>query len=161
MGDGRWTVGERWAMGGGRDSERSADRVPSTRAETPHQCFIPNQPSPIAHRPPPISERQIVVLVFEGTGEVLEVIAAGCRGLRLLGHGRSALPLRHASLAVGVTAAAATSGRAKHDHLTNVDLRGIPRLTVLALPLPVLDAAFDINLVAFFHIALDDIRELR
>src|SRR5205823_14887824 len=87
---------------------------------------------------------------------VLEVVASS-RGLGLLGSRcpAGALP----ALAIGIATSA--SRCAEHDQLTHVDLRAVPGLSVLVLPLWILDAALDVDLVALLHVTLDDISELR
>src|SRR5688572_31390398 len=101
-------------------------------------------------------EREIVILIIERSRKVLEVIA-GCAASRTLGTLRgSAAAHPRASLSVAASAAAT-----QHDQLTNVDLGGVPGLAVLVLPLPVLDAPFDVDLVALLDVLLDDVGELR
>src|SRR5687767_14394015 len=85
------------------------------------------------------SERQVVVLVLEGTRELLKVVSSapgprcpsGCSCLRLCA-GRRA----------GHTAPL-TTGRTQHDELADVDLGRVLGLPVLVLPLPVFDPSFD------------------
>src|SRR5690242_10522013 len=108
-------------------------------------------PTPVTNH----SEGQIVVLVLEGAGEVLEIVAAR-RRLGLLSGRGSARALRNA-LPIPVAARAAAPWGAEHDELTNVDLRGVARLPVFVLPLAVLDAPFDVNLVALLDVAFDDV----
>jgi hypothetical protein len=45
IGGGGWATGDEWY------SERNAGEVLNIQAPAPHQCFIPNSPSPIVHRP--------------------------------------------------------------------------------------------------------------
>src|SRR5688572_30015525 len=101
-------------------------------------------------------ERKIVVLIIQRSRKVLEVIA-GCAACRTLGTLRGSAA-SHPRAAIGVAAAAAT---AQHDQLTDVDLGGVPSLAVLVLPLPILDASFDVDLVALLDVLLDDVGELR
>src|SRR5439155_16729474 len=63
------------------------------------------------------------------------------------------------ALAIAVTTCAPQ--RAEHAHLAHIDLDAIAGLTLLVLPLPILDTALDVDLVALFHITLDDVGELR
>src|SRR6185295_3419017 len=59
------------------------------------------------------------------------------------------------------TSATPAASRAEHDQLADVDLGGVLRLTVLVLPLAVLDASLDVQLVALLHIPLHDVGERR
>src|SRR5690349_2079129 len=102
------------------------------------------------------SERKIVILVIQRSGKVLEVVAGGAGGaLRAL----RCTTARHsgACTAFRIAATAAT----EHDELAHVDLRRIPRLPVLVLPLTVLDAPFDVDLVTLLDVLLDDVGQLR
>src|SRR5215204_1749039 len=82
------------------------------------------------------SEREIVILIIQRSRKVLEVVA-GCAGRALRAFWRSTATGAGITT-LGVTAAAAT---AQHDQLSHVDLRRVPGLAVLVLPLPVLDAS--------------------
>jgi len=59
----------------------------------------------------------------------------------------------------GLAAVGAASLAAEHDHLAHVDLGGVARLVFLVLPLPVLDAPLDVDLIALLEVALDDVRQ--
>src|SRR5437764_9394262 len=76
-------------------------------------------------------ERQVVVLVLQCSGEILEVLAAG-RRLRLLRGGSAAGSLSHA-FPISIGRPSASARRTEHDELTHVDLRGVARLAVLVL----------------------------
>src|SRR6185436_5452126 len=103
--------------------------------------------------------RKVVVLIRQRVREILEVLSAG-RCLRARCRRRRAA---RRTFAVEITAATggSTSATAEHDHFTNVDLGAVARLAVLVLPLAILDPSFDVELVAFLHVALDDVGELR
>src|SRR5207237_8504742 len=105
-----------------------------------------------------VLERQIVVLVLERPGELLEVLASSrpcCRSCFCLGPGgtRGTRAIR--------ACVATTTWRSEHDQLANIDLRGVLGLAILVLPLPVLDTAFDIELVTFLDVPLHDVGKLR
>src|SRR5215207_10286156 len=109
-------------------------------------------------------EREIVILIFERSGKIFEVFAgpAACTGRRTLrapsGRCGAASAAACAAVRVVITRPAPP---AEHDQLAHVDLRAVARLTLLVLPLAVLDASFDVQLVALLHVLLDDVGELR
>src|SRR5688572_23979427 len=112
------------------------------------------------------SKRQIVVLVCQRPGEVLELLPAGCRRLRAFCSRRLAAT---ATALVGLTrrgafevaAAGTTLTLAReHDQLTDVDLGAVPRLAFLVLPLPVFDPPLDVELVPLLYVPLHDVCQL-
>src|SRR5688572_5899672 len=102
-------------------------------------------------------ERQIVILIFERPRKVLEVLAAAT--CRTLGAARRGLP---ASVTAAVTTIQlrTTLPRAQHDQLAHVDLGDVAGLVLLVLILAILDASFDVQLVALLHVLLDDVGQL-
>src|SRR5687767_12658171 len=100
------------------------------------------------------SERQVVVLILERPRKIGELLVVARRADRLLrafrrpGATAACVPIAH----VGAASAAA-----QHDHLPHVDLGAVAGLALLVLPLPVLDPAFDVELVALLHVLLDDV----
>jgi hypothetical protein len=97
---------------------------------------------------------------FQRPREILEVITPS-RGLCLLRRRSTTWPMARAFTIAFTTSASTATWRAEHDQLTHVDLGAVSSLAILVLPLAILDAAFDVDLVAFLHVALDDIRKLR
>jgi hypothetical protein len=106
-----------------------------------------------ARDPVPGSERKIVVLVFERRREIVEAFGSGC-GLAASSC-RSAVP-RRVGLGLEI-AATAPATATEHQHLADVDFRRVPGLSVLVLPLTVLDSAFDVELVTLVAVLLDDV----
>src|SRR5687767_3910400 len=105
-------------------------------------------------------ERKIVVFIIQRSGKVFEIIArAAGRALRALWRPASSRCLTAVGLVVSTAATATTT--AEHDQLANVDLSAVPGLTILVLPLPVLDPSLDIELVTLLDVLLDDISQLR
>src|SRR5690242_13434693 len=103
------------------------------------------------------SERKIVILIIQSSGKVLEVIA-GCARRALGAFGCAAAT--HPGTPIGVVTVAAAAAAAQHDQLTDVDLGAVPGLAVFVCPLPILDAPFDVDLVALLDVLLDDVGEL-
>src|SRR5688572_22160277 len=101
------------------------------------------------------SEWQVVVLVLQGAGKLLEIVrtrsSGGCASLGLV-TGRTSR--------AGLPRVTATSRRPEHDQLADVDLRRVFGLAVLVLPLPVFDPALDEQLVPLLHVLLDDVGQL-
>src|SRR2546430_2584813 len=98
-------------------------------------------------------EREIVILILECSWEVFEIFAAfraSRRTLRPLGL-PAAAPSESPAFFIPPappTSAATSATPAEHDQLAHVDLGAVAGLAAVVLPLPVLDAAFDEQLVA-------------
>src|SRR5687768_7016075 len=103
------------------------------------------------------SERQIVVLILEGTWELLEVVSHPCSGSR----GGLGLWRRSGSPRSAICSAITAARRTEHDQLADVDFGRVLRLAILVLPLAILDPSLDVQLVALLYIPLHDIRERR
>src|SRR6266550_3070032 len=110
------------------------------------------------HPRPSRSEGQIVVGILKRPGEILEIRASGVRRARF-GSRRGRCPAPSPTLTIEITRR--STPPAKHDQFTDVDLGAIASLVVLVLPLAILDAAVDVDLVALFAILLDYIGQPR
>src|SRR5690349_17111751 len=103
-------------------------------------------------------ERKVVVRLFERSREILEVGASGAGGCRFCARSgwSAAAP---AALGVVITLRATTT--TQHRQLTHVDFGAVAGLVVLVLPLAILDASFDVNLVALLTVLLHDVGKAR
>src|SRR6266478_3706067 len=101
-------------------------------------------------------KRQIVVGFLERSGEILEISPASRRRPGL-GSGRCRRAAPSAALAIKIAATRATATAAEHHELAHVDLGAVASLILLVLPLAILDATFDEELIALLAVLLDDV----